>query len=105
MLNPLRIKLQETSFTSLKNIKYDNYEVLLFGEQEKTEGKLHFIKAPEGRKGDRLKFALRYISQNKITCDHLCRFDDDNLINPNILSLCAALKNNAIADQYHSFFT
>ena len=43
LLNPLRIDLQQASLSSLANLKYDNYQVLLLGDEDKIEEKLHFL--------------------------------------------------------------
>ena len=103
LLTPLRERLQQASFASLNSVKYDNFRVLLFGDEDKVDGNLTFISAPNGKKGDRLKFALEYIEKHEIAFDYIARFDDDDFINPTIFDQYKFTKCNAIADKYHGF--
>ena len=80
-LNPLRSRLQEVSLNSLRKVKYDNFQVLILGEKDQEEGKLKYIKSPNGRKGLRLAFALDYIKKHQIDYDYIARFDDDDVLN------------------------
>ncbi len=104
MMNPLRAALQQASLASLRNIKYDNYQAIILGDEDKIEHNLHFVKAPEGSKGDRLAFALNYLKTSNTQFDYICRFDDDDIFNPFILNNYAQTNADCIADLYHAFY-
>lgn len=104
LINPLRQRLQDLSLSSLKSTEYDNYAAIILGEHEKIEGKLIFVKAPNGTKGERLKFAMDYLIAQNIEYEYLCRFDDDDVLNPHILNMYRDSKSACIADEYHAFY-
>jgi len=104
LVNPLRQRLQDLSMLSLKSIEYDNYAAIILGEEEKIDGNLIFVKAPNGTKGERLKFAMDYLIAQNIDYEYLCRFDDDDILNPLILTLYKNTKAMCIADKHHAFF-
>jgi len=103
-LNPLRRRLQEVSLASLRRVKYDNFQALILGDEDREEGNLKFIKAPSGTKGLRLDFALKYIKKLGINYDYIARFDDDDVLNPSIFKLIAEIKADCIADNAHAFY-
>ncbi len=103
-MNPLRAVLQKNCINSLKQIKGDNYLALLIGEENKVDKKLHYIASPQGNKGIKLAFAIEYLVQQKIQYTHLCRFDDDDIINPNILNQLYESNADCFADKYHGFY-
>lgn len=103
-LNPLRSRLQEVSLDSLRKVKYDNFQVLVLGDKEYEEGKLSYIKAPNGSKGLRLKFALEYIEKHNLAYDYIARFDDDDVLNSQIFEQYANSKSACIADRFHAYY-
>ncbi len=102
-LNPLRSRLQEVSLNSLRKVKYDNFQVLILGEKDQEEGKLKYIKSPNGRKGLRLAFALDYIKKHQIDYDYIARFDDDDVLNPGIFEQYSNAIADCIADKFHAY--
>lgn len=104
LINPLRQRLQELSLSSLRDQENDNYAAIILGDEEKIDGNLIFVKAPNGTKGERLKFAMKYLVKENIDYQYLCRFDDDDILNPSIFNFLSGAKAAVIADKYHSFF-
>lgn len=103
-LTPLRKELFSLFLSSLKNQTYDNWEAFLFGEEEKTEGKIKFIKTQAITKGDKFLFAIEYIKSLKSPPDYIIRIDDDDLISPNVLTQVSNLDFDCYADKYHAFY-
>ena len=104
-LNPLRIRQQEVFLDSLKAVKYDNFQAILLGDKEDKVGKLTFVKSPNGSKGDRLKFALEYLKRNEIEYDYVARFDDDDVLNPNIFEIVNELPEaDCFYDNWHAYY-
>ncbi len=103
-LNPLRSELQRLSLDSIRQIEYDNCEAIVLGDEEGVDGKLRFVKSPEGSKGDRLAFALKYLKEESIDYDYIARFDDDDIINPKTMARFTSTKGDCFADRFHGFY-
>lgn len=104
-LNPLRIRQQEVFLRSLQAVKYDNFQAILLGEKEEQVGNLTFVKSPNGSKGERLKFALEYLEKHEIEYDYIARFDDDDILNPNIFDIVNALSaGDCFYDSWHAYY-
>lgn len=104
-MNPLRSRLQAAFKESLKQIKDDNCTTILLGEDDLTEGNLKYIKAPDGTKRERLTFALNYLKTHNIAYNYIARFDDDDLLNPNFISILQSLPEaDCYYDKWHAYF-
>lgn len=103
-LSPLRVSLQEVSIDSLKRVEYDNFQAIILGDEERVEGKLHYVKSPDGTKGERLSIALDYLNNQNIAFDYIARFDDDDVFNPSILGRYKSATADCLADQFHAFY-
>ncbi len=104
LLTPLRKALFEQFIMALNDQSYQNWQALLIGEEEKTEGNIKYVKINAVSKEIKLIFAKEYILGLKQKPDYIIRIDDDDIINPNILEKIAALDFDCYADNYHTFY-
>jgi len=103
-LTPLRKELFLLFLNALKNQTYDNWEALLFGEEEKIDGKIKFIKTNALSKADKFLVAIEYLKSITRKPDYIIRIDDDDLISPNILHYVSQFNFDCYADKYHAFY-
>src|SRR5688572_29071712 len=103
-LTPLRKELFSLFLDSLKKQTYDNWEALLFGEEERIEGKIKFIKTEAVSKSDKFLVAIDYLRSLNNKPDYVIRIDDDDLISPNVLKHVSQFDFDCYADKYHAFY-
>ncbi len=104
LLSPLRRSLFELFLKAMKSQTYDSWEALLIGEEDKTDGKLKFVKTPAISKQEKFLFAIDYLKSLKIKPDYIIRLDDDDLISPTVLTRVSQLDFDCYADSYHAFY-
>ncbi len=104
MMNEVRYKLHQAYLNALDSQLYSNWEVLLVGEEEKTEGKKTYLKCSGITKGDKIQLAYTYINSLPDKPEYLIRLDDDDIISPMILEKVRDIKFDCYADKYHSFY-
>jgi hypothetical protein len=98
--------LQKICFELLKKQTYKHWKALLIGEYipENMDDENHFIHLNfNGTKELKLKVACEYIENNSIHTDYIIRLDDDDFINPFILSEIKNLDFDVFVDSYHHF--
>ena len=92
---------------TLKKQNYSNWSALLIGGfiPEESKDDRHFIHINyEGKKEEKLQKATEYIKQNNIKSDYIIRLDDDDIINPNILSKVKYLDFDLYVDKTQFFW-
>ena len=103
-LTPLRKELFSLFLSALKQQTYENWEVLLLGEEEKKDGKFTYIRTEAVTKEDKFLVAIDYLKSLKIKPDYIIRIDDDDLISPNVLKRASKLYFDCYSDRYHTFY-
>jgi len=104
VLTPVRKALREITLRSLLNQTSDNWQALLIGEEEKTEGNLIYIKTNAVAKSEKLMAAFDYLLQLQTNPDFIIRLDDDDIISPFVLERSTTLEFDCYVDLYHSFY-
>lgn len=104
LLTPLRELLFNQFLFALNNQSYPNWEAILIGDEEKTEGKIKYLKVQALSKEIKLIFAKEYILNLKEKPDYIIRIDDDDIINPFVLEKISGLEFDCYADNYHAFY-
>jgi len=98
--------LQTVCFDLLISQTYKHWKALLIGEYipKMIYDENHFIQINyNGTKEQKLKIACDYIENNSIHSDYIIRLDDDDFINPYILSEIKNLEFDVYVDSYHHF--
>lgn len=98
--------LQTTCFNLLIKQTYKHWKALLIGEYtpEIISDQNYFIQINyNGTKEQKLKIACDFIVNNSIDTDYVIRLDDDDFINPYILSEIKNLQFDVFVDSYHHF--
>lgn len=103
-ISPLRQKLIDISLASLKNQSSNDWEALLLGEEERSEGNFHFIRSLQRSKEEKLHFAVDLLLAESQLPEYIIRFDDDDLIHPHALEKAAQLDFDCYADSWHTFY-
>jgi hypothetical protein len=120
-ITPLRRLLRENMINSLKNQTSGNWEALLIGEYDKTEGNMRYIPAvslePGYQKRDRNDFghtdkhfkidvAMQYLNKQERKPKYVVRLDDDDLMSPDIVSIIekSGDKYDCFADEYQFLY-
>ncbi|HEY1040743.1 MAG TPA: hypothetical protein VGF30_15115 [Bacteroidia bacterium] len=104
LLTPLRTMLFEQYIESLKRQSYKNWEALLIGEEDRTDGNIRYVSIAAESKEIKLIFAKEYILNMAQKPDYIIRIDDDDVINPNVLKRVANMDFDCYADHYHAFY-
>jgi len=112
-----RKELFKITIASLINQKSDNWQAILVGEYEKTDGNLIYIPAVSSdseykkyfRKDERftdkhfkIDIALQYIKSQTVKPKFLLRFDDDDIISPTAISEITDFNFDCYADRYQA---
>ena len=106
----LRSALEKIYFKALQNQTYNNWKVLLIGEEERISGK--FIEVSLGKYNSAFEIAERltdlYDRSEIINlfkeADFIVKLDDDDLISPTILSDVKDLNFDVYSDKFHVFY-
>lgn len=104
LLTPLRTLLFEQYINALKNQTYDNWQALLIGDENKTDGNITYVSLKAESKEIKLIFAKEYILNLSTKPDYIIRIDDDDVINPHVLNLVSDVEFDCYADKYHAFY-
>lgn len=105
----LRQSLIDQYFRALRAQQYDQWQVLILGDEERTEGKFHFVQLPDLPREEKFA-ALRTIyaraDVNALVewSDYIVKLDDDDLISPHILQQLADKDFDCCYDRMHTFF-
>ncbi len=109
LLTPLRKLLHDISLKALKEQTSANWEALLVGEYDKTEGNIRYLpakaldlgyqKADRGNEGAtdkhfKIDVAMQFIERQDKKPRYIARLDDDDIISPNIVSLIEKNQDN-----------
>jgi hypothetical protein len=120
-ITPLRKLLRDNTIHSLNNQTSDNWEALLIGEYDKTEGNIRYIPAVSSDPAYEKKFrgdpghtdkhfkidvAMEFIAKEQRKPKYVIRLDDDDLISPNIVSTIEKIGDNydCFADRYQVLY-
>lgn len=103
-MTPFREKLFSLYKKALLNQTYQNWKVLLLGEEEKTDGRFIQIRTAEEWKINKLEASLDYIKALPKKPDYVIRLDDDDLIAATLLETAAKLDFDCYAEEYHHFY-
>jgi len=103
-LTPFRRSLTEVSMWTLKNQTSSDWEALLIGEEEKTEGNLHYVRSPFKTKEEKLHFVVDRFLNARDLPEYFIRLDDDDLISPLVLDKVSRLEFDCYADHWHCFY-
>ncbi len=104
IITPLRQRLIDASMTSLLQQSSNNWEALLLGDEKRQEGNCHYMHVPVGTKEEKLHFVVDYLLAQKNLPEFIIRFDDDDLIHPELLEMAGKLDFDCYADQWHTFY-
>lgn len=104
VLTPLRKALREITLNSLLNQTSDNWQALLIGDEEKTEGNFIYVKTNAVSKSEKLIYAYQYLLREPIKPGYIIRLDDDDIISPFVLECASQLEFDCYSDLYHSFY-
>lgn len=104
IINPFRRSLIDTSLQSLRDQRSDNWEALMLGEEDRTDGNFHFIRTPVETKEEKLHFAVDLLLSQKELPEYIIRFDDDDVINTNTLFELEDAQFDCYADEWHFFY-
>jgi hypothetical protein len=103
-ITSFRKHLIDASRKSLLEQSCTEWEAWMLGEEEKTEGNFRFIKCPLPAKEQKLHHAVDLLLAVKDLPEYIIRFDDDDLVNPDILSLVTKTSFDCFADKFHCFY-
>lgn len=103
-MTPFRQSLTEISLKSLKNQTSNDWEALLIGEEERTDGNINYISSPYKTKEEKLNYFADWILKQENKPQYIIRFDDDDLISPFILEKVSTMNFDCYADQWHWFY-
>jgi hypothetical protein len=105
-LTPLRKELFDLFLAALNGQKYKNWQALLVGEEDRTEGNMVYKKITGRSKEVKLMFAHEYISSLADKPDYIIRIDDDDLISPDVLQYVSdsAVDFDCMADKFHCYY-
>jgi hypothetical protein len=104
LLTPLRKLLFEEYLKALKAQSYSNWNALLIGEENRSDGKIQYVSVKAESKEIKLIFAKEYVITMDPKPDYIIRLDDDDLINPDLLSHISGIEFDCYADQFHTFY-
>ena len=104
LLSPLRKDLFSLFISALQRQAYENWEGLLFGEDEKADGKIKYIKTNAVSKEDKFLVAVDYLKSLNHKPDYVVRIDDEDLISPYALKYASQFDFDCYADKYHTFY-
>ena len=106
----LRSALQKIYFKALQNQTYNNWKVLLIGEEEKKNRNFHEVSIGNYNSDYELSERLADIYERPEIinlfeeADFIIKLDDDDLISPTILSKVKDLDFDVYYDLYHVFY-
>jgi hypothetical protein len=100
--SPLRDKLWKVTLHSLMSQKGNDWQAIIVGEQEMVDGPFIYIQSPAKKKGVKLEAALRYIQAQEIKPEYLIRFDDDDIINEELLFSLKDQEFDCYADRWQA---
>jgi hypothetical protein len=90
---------------AITEIKYDNFNLFLFGHLPgESNGKIHFVQTKGITKEQKLNEAKNYFITNNIKADYFVRLDDDDLINPEAFNLVNKMQCEVYYDLFHCFY-
>lgn len=116
---PLRQDLFELMLSSLTKQTSNNWQAILVGEYEKTEGNFIYIPAKAIEPGFvkkirstesatdkhfKIEVALQNIAAQPRKPKYLIRLDDDDIFSPTILSKVQNLEYDCCVDRYHTYY-
>ncbi len=104
IISPFRQRLIDVSMRSLLAQTSNEWEALLLGEEEKTEGNCRFINSPFPTKEEKLHYVVDQLLAEKNKPEYIIRFDDDDLIHPQLLERISTLQFDCYADEWHTFY-
>lgn len=104
IIGPFRQRLIDQSYRSLLAQTSNDWQALFLGEDERTEGNCHYIKSPFGTKEEKLHFVVDLLLAEQNLPEYIIRFDDDDLIHPDVLTSISNLQFDCYADLWHTFF-
>lgn len=117
--NPFRQELFQLMLKSLNKQSSDNWQAILVGEFDKTEGNFIYIPAKALEPGYVIKqrslpsatdkhfkidVALQYISNQPVKPKYLIRLDDDDIFSPTFLSSIKGKEFDCFADKFHTYY-
>jgi len=104
MVTPFRQRLIDISMKSLLEQSSSDWEAIFLGEEERSAGNLHFIRCPVETKEEKLHFVVDYLLAQKSLPEYIIRFDDDDIINTNVLKDVSGKDFDCYADEWHTFY-
>jgi hypothetical protein len=102
--NPLRNILWKHCKKSLQVQKCNDWQAIVVGDEEKTDGNILYINDSAVLKRDKILAAIKYISSQEKKPEFLIRFDDDDLISPIALLNIVDKKFDCYTDSFHSYY-
>lgn len=105
-LTDLRAELHRKYLDALLKQTNKKWLVFLLGEEEKTDGNLHYIKCSSKTKEDKLLEIFEKLKTLPVKPEFIIRLDDDDLISEDILERVEAHENDfdVFTDKYQSMF-
>ncbi|MBI3511418.1 MAG: hypothetical protein HY064_12195 [Bacteroidetes bacterium] len=104
----LRSALNALYFRALKEQTWKEWKVLILGDEEKTEGRFHYVHLPDSGREEKFAAIKDIFSRPEIKklfseAKYTVKLDDDDLINPHILENAAGLDFDIYFDSFHTF--
>ncbi len=103
-----RQALIDIYFKALNNQRYADWKVIVFGEEEKVEGKFHYFQLPDGTREERFVATKKLLSDDAVQslfseADYVIKLDDDDIIAPDLLERLKTFDGDLYYDQHHTF--
>ena len=104
LMTPMRELLFRRCLGSLQAQTSNDWLALVVGDQPVEGPNIVHLKTDKLLKGPKLEVALYYLEQQTYKPKYLIRFDDDDVIAPDILQRVSRLEFDCVADRYHAYY-
>ena len=103
-MTPMRKLLFRRALGSLQAQTSNDWLALVVGDQPVAGPNIVHLRTDKQLKGPKLDLALEYLEQQDHQPRYLIRFDDDDVIAPDILRRVSRLEFDCVADRYHAYY-
>ena len=106
--SPFRQELLDIYFSALRNQTYTGWKVILFGEEEKAEGKFNYFILEDGLPEVKSEAIKKLLARPEIKSlldesDYIIKLDDDDIISPVLLEQLKDFRGDLYYDRFHTF--
>ncbi|MDQ3110640.1 MAG: hypothetical protein M3R17_12170 [Bacteroidota bacterium] len=103
-----RQALIDLYFQALEKQTYSDWKVIVFGEEERTEGKFNYFRLADGTREERFNATKELLATAKVQslfseADYIIKLDDDDIIAPDLLERLKNFDGDLYYDLFHTF--